>query len=335
MAEHLQGNLLELTGQVTECQKGGKAAAENLERLAEKLKEESKFTKERFDTQQKKTAEGMEEVNKSIQQVNLQLTQQMAQVNSELAKCQKEAMTAADRFEKLDERFKEETVSTKERFEAENHKRVEQIEEMKRHVQLQFNSQLQQMQRDLKSFLHEQDTALQERVQQQLAELHETILQRTQTLINNRVERCQADITRMEKKAEHTDAELRSLKELHTNSQTEVLSAIQKNAADIQQVKSGKSGSGEKESTEKKSGLNGEFNRSTDQLYADLKAVREGIDSIKNSVGVGHPWMMPPASPVWQSRPCSPVRTGPLLRPCNWALNEGSMFSTAFLPEDL
>lgn len=61
-----------------------------------------------------------------------------------------------------------------------------------------------------------------------------------------------------------------------------------------------------------------------DKLISDLKAVKEGIDSIKQSVngkGTQSPppeVMTPPQPMVWSSvvsRPCSPPRSGPLLRP--------------------
>ena len=62
-----------------------------------------------------------------------------------------------------------------------------------------------------------------------------------------------------------------------------------------------------------------------DKLSADLQAVKQGIDSIKNSVnGHGYPSWSPmhQAAPVpmWptKSQPCSPVseqRSGPLIRP--------------------
>ena len=185
-----------------------------------------------------------------------------------------------------------------------------------------------------------------------MTELHETILQRTQALINNRVERCQADISRIEKRADQSDAELRSLKELQSATrsateqkvvdlQKEVFAAVQKNSAEIQYLKV-ENNAGHKIEEGQLTSL-----KSTeDKLCADLKAVKEGIDSIKNSVNSvnGHaahaahvrlPWpgaasgVMTPPSPTvsfWSTRsqPCSPVSglrtTGPLLRPstCGW-----------------
>lgn len=366
----LKGNLEELTNHLTECQIEERVAAEKIETLGEKIekmkeeiKEESNLTKEQFETQQRKATEELEQLKKHMQhQFNSQLAQQMAQVNSELKNCQKEEAAAADRLEKLGEKLKEEASATKERFAEENRKRIDQIEELKRQMQLQFNTQLQQMQRDLRSFLQEQDSTLQERVQKQMTELHETILQRTQALINSRTERCQADISRIEKRADQSDAELRSLKELQSATrcateqkvvdlQKEVFAAVQKNSSEIQYLKVEQNAGHKIEE--------GQFTslKSTeDKLCADLKAVKEGIDSIKNSVNSvnGHaarlPWpgamasgVMTPPSPTvsfWptRSQPCSPVSglrtTGPLLRPstCNACAGSSGLRTSSVSP---
>ncbi len=326
---------------LAECQKEEKAAADRIEQLDEELKEETTSTKERIEAHKKNTDEQIEEMRKHMQQ----------QFNQKLAECQKEEKAAADRIEQLNEKLKEETTSTKERIEAQKKNTAEQIQEMKKQMQHQFNSQLQQMQKDLKSFLHEQDTALQERVQKQMAELHDTVMQRTQTLLGNRIEKCQADISRNEKKTEQTDDQLRSLKELQTSTQAanerklldlqkEVVTAVQKNTAGIQKLKAEQDASQKSVSAE---GHLNSFKSTEDKLCADLKAVKEGIDSIKNSVN-GHatatlPWnpiqgpcsgMMTPPSPTpfWptKSQPCSPISrvrtTGPLLRPSMSSLEQ-------------
>eukprot|EP00434_Breviolum_minutum_P034156 symbB.v1.2.030221.t1/scaffold3380.1/size79486/7 len=324
---------------LAECQKEEKAAADRIEQL----KEEATSTKERIEAQKKNTAEQIEEMRRQMQQ----------QFNQKLAECQKEEKAAADRIEQLNENLKEESTSRKERIEAQKKNTAEQIEEMKKQMQQHFNSQLQQMQKDLKSFLHEQDTALQESVQKQMAELHDTVMQRTQTLLGNRIEKCQADVLRIEKKGEQTDDQLRSLKELQASTQAanerklldlqkEVVTAVQKNAAGIQKLKAEQDAS---QSVSAEGHLNS-FKSTEDKLCADLKAVKEGIDSIKNSVN-GHatatlPWnpiqgpcsgMMTPPSPTpfWptKSQPCSPISrvrtTGPLLRPSMSASRPSSL----------
>jgi len=339
----LKADLEEQTRHVTQCQKEGKLAADGIDLLKEKLKEETTSTREHFEAQKKNTAEQIEEMRKQMQQ----------QFNQKLAECQKEEKAAADRIEQLNENLKEESTSRKEKIEAQKKNTAEQIEEMKKQMQQHFNSQLQQMQKDLKSFLHEQDTALQESVQKQMAELHDTVMQRTQTLLGNRIEKCQADVLRIEKKGEQTDDQLRSLKELQASTQAanerklldlqkEVVTAVQKNTAGIQKLKAEQDAS---QSVSAEGHLNS-FKITEDKLCADLKAVKEGIDSIKNSVN-GHatatlPWnpiqgpcsgMMTPPSPTpfWptKSQPCSPISrvrtTGPLLRPSMSASRPSSL----------
>lgn len=254
---------------------------------------------------------------------------QLQEVSGKVSECEKEEVAARSERGSLAEQLNRESELGKERLQLQEKSTKDQVDEVKTRIQQHVNAQLQQMQHDLQSFLRQQDTALQEQVQQQL-ESQEEALEKLQSTLLSRIERSQTETFRRteknEQRAEQIEATLRSFQEVQASAQSaagkrmlDLEKRLTSIAVDLRSFKIEEHGKEEGPSTLKSV---------ENKLSADLQAVKQGIDSIRNSVnavnGHGQSWspMGSPPVPLWptKSQPCSPIsepRTaaGPLLRP--------------------